>query len=266
MNWILRRTGGLLARHLSKPSRAPQAIATCTPGKLVATLRKGDVLLVEGNTRFGSAIRYLTQSCWSHSALCSENPGPDALTNPEAKILVEAEVNQGVRTLTVSRYSGFHTRICRPVGLSPAEIDIVVKFALSRVGQQYDLKNVVDLARYLIRRPPVPNPWRRRLIALGSGDPTKAICSSLIAQAFQQVRYPILPDFEPCDADNPDECARRREVLHIRHHSLFTPRDFDVSPYFKIMKPTIEQGFDFHAIEWDDSVADDDAKEWRPSG
>ena len=31
---------------------------------------------------------------------------------------------------------------------------------------------------------------------LGSGDPTRAICSSLIAAAFGSVRYPVLPDVE----------------------------------------------------------------------
>lgn len=258
MNWILRRTGSLLARHLSKPGRARPTSASCKPEHLAATLRKGDVLLVDGITRFGSAIKYLTQSCWSHSALCTENPGPDALTNPDARILVEAEVNEGVRRISLREYVGRHTRICRPVGLSPTEVESVVQFALSRVGQTYDLKNVIDLARYLIRRPPLPHPWRRRLIALGSGDPTKAICSSLIAQAFQKVRYPILPDTRTIDESDPSGRARKREVMHIRHHSLFTPRDFDVSPYFKVVKPTIEQGFNFHAIEWAEEVGEPD--------
>lgn len=256
MNWILRRTGGLLARHLSKPSKARPAKATCTPEQLASAIRKGDVLLVDGTTRFGSAIKYLTQSCWSHSALCVENPGPDALTNPEARIFVEADVNAGVRRVPLTEYSKLHTRICRPVGLSPAEVDTVVQFANSRLGQTYDLKNIIDLARYLIRRPPVPHPWRRRLIALGSGDPSKAICSSLIAQAFQKVRYPILPDTRTIDESDPAGRARKREVMHIRHHSLFTPRDFDLSPYFKIVKPTIEQGFNFHAIEWAEEVGE----------
>ena len=44
-----------------------------------------------------------------------------------------------------------------------------------------DLKNVFDLARYLFPVPPVPSRLRRRLIALGSGDPTRAICSTVIA-------------------------------------------------------------------------------------
>ena len=31
----------------------------------------------------------------------------------------------------------------------------------------------------------------------------------------------------------------RDEILHIRHPSLFAPRDFDLSPYFQVVKPTI---------------------------
>jgi len=40
-------------------------------------------------------------------------------------------------------------------------------------------------------------------------------------------------------------------VLHIRHHSLYAPRDFDVSPYFQIVKPAIDRGFDPHAVNWE---------------
>jgi len=40
--------------------------------------------------------------------------------------------------------------------------------------------------------------------------------------------------------------------MHIRHHSLFTPRDFDVSPYFEVIKPTLRAGFNHRAISWSD--------------
>ena len=40
----------------------------------------------------------------------------------------------------------------------------------------------------------------------------------------------------------------RREILHIRDSSLYMPRDFDISPYFEIVKPTIVQGFDYTAL------------------
>ena len=88
------------------------------------------------------------------------------------------------------------------------------------------------------------------MISLGSGDPTRAICSTLIAEAFQSIRYPILPivDLRPAESAECPACID--EVLAIRHHSLFTPRDFDVSPYFQVVKPTIEGGFDFRKLKW----------------
>lgn len=45
---------------------------------------------------------------------------------------------------------------------------------------------------------------------------------------------------------------RPGDVLHIRHHSLFTPRDFDDSSCFAIVKPTVEGGFDHRSQSWDD--------------
>ena len=93
------------------------------------------------------------------------------------------------------------------------------------------------------------------MLALGSGDPTRAICSTLIAQAFQSVRYPILPQVEQRSANDPLCPLCVEEILHVRHHSLFVPRDFDVSPYFAVVKPTLAAGFDHHALRWADATA-----------
>ena len=41
-----------------------------------------------------------------------------------------------------------------------------------------------------------------------------------------------------------------REMMHIRHHSLFTPRDFDTSPYFQIIKPKLQDEFDYKNLQW----------------
>ena len=109
---------------------------------------------------------------------------------------------------------------------------------------QYDLKNIVDLGRYLVPLP-VPQRFRRRMISLGSGDPTKLICSALIARAFAAIGYPILPAIEHVES-----ASARREIYRIRDSSLYCPRDFDISPYFAIIKPTIEMGFDYKAIDW----------------
>ncbi len=252
---LLERMGRLLAHYLAAPGSREVRVATCRPEQLAATLRRGDVLLVEGSSRFSTAVKYLTQSTWSHAALCVVAPAGRAPADSAAIELIEADVVDGVRRVSLERYARLHTRICRPVGLAADEIDRVVAYAEARLGQRYDLKNIVDLARYLVQTPPVPTRWRRRMLALGSGDPTRAICSSLIAQAFQSVRYPILPEVVYRHSGDPSCADCYDELLHIRHHSLFAPRDFDISPYFEIVKPALAQRFDPHRLNWlDESV------------
>jgi hypothetical protein len=244
--------GRRLARYLTAPIPGFQPSTTTDFELLRRALRPADVLLVEGNSRVATAIKYLTMSTWSHSALYV---GPiEGHTEPDGEphVLIEADVENGVVCAPLSKYRDAHTRICRPVGLDEGGRKKVVEFVLARHGLQYDVKNVVDLLRYLLPTPPVPSRFRRRMLALGSGEPTRAICSTLIAQAFQSVRYPILPSVE--HVDDPHSPVRgegaRREILHIRHHSLFAPRDFDISPYFAIVKPTLEGGFDYRKVPW----------------
>ena len=261
--WCLRHLGSKVVdprgrREIGRDRNRDVRVATCKPEQLAAALRKGDVLLVEGCSRFSTAVKYLTQSTWSHAALYVANGLNSPDSSSKGDELLEADVLEGVRVVPLSAYWGLHTRICRPVGLTPEEIDAVVAYAVSRNGYQYDLKNIIDLARYLIQTPPVPTRWRRRLLALGSGDPTRAICSSLIAQAFQSVRYPILPEIVIAKSKDPGCSDCYDEFLHIRHHSLFAPRDFDISPYFRIIKPTLKSEFDPHKLTW---VGDDEDAE-----
>ncbi len=247
---LLEPIGRRLAHYLNRPGKRETRVATCTPELLSAALHKGDVLLVEGSSRFSTAIKYLTQSTWSHAALyVADGRGSQDSTSGSGELL-EADVLDGVHLRPLSAYWNLHTRICRPVGLRPKEIDAVVEYALSRIGHRYDLKHIFDLARFLVQRPPAPARWKRRLLALGSGDPTRAICSSLIAQAYQSIRYPILPESVVEKSKNPACQDCYKEFLHIRHHSLFAPRDFDISPYFQIVKPTLEDDFEPHNLTW----------------
>ena len=249
LNGVARWLGGQLSRYLSQASHSHGTAAPTDPIRLLACLQPGDVLLVEGQTRVSVAIKYLTQSTWSHSALYIG----DALGAPsegkEPKVLIEADLRWGVRAVPLSHFAGLHTRICRPVGLTPEDLKRVVDFAVSRIGLGYDMRNLVDLARYLLPTPPVPTRWRRRMIALGSGDPTRAICSTLIAQAFGAVRYPILPLYQH-PAPGTKEVEAQAEILHIRNYALYVPRDFDISPYFAIVKPNLEHGFDYRKLHW----------------
>lgn len=253
MNSVSDILGHALAHYLAQPIRNYEPLATSDPERLRRTLRPCDVLLVEGNTRISTAIKYLTQSTWSHAALYIGNALPGFHDDPDPPVLIEADLLQGVCAVTLDRYHHFHTRICRPVGLTEADRRHIIESAIARIGHTYDLKNVIDLVRYLLPTPPVPVQWRRRMLALGSGEPTRAICSTMIAQLFQSVGYPILPRIEtrPAPRLGCEHCVQ--EILHIRHHSLFAPRDFDISPFFVVVKPTIEAEFDYKRLVWERS-------------
>jgi hypothetical protein len=246
---FLDRAGRWLSRVLTTESTGYQPYTPSDPETLRAILQPCDVLLVEGNQRLSAAIKYLTQSTWSHAALYV---GDRLSSDRDGKVLVEVTVEEGCIAVPLSKYRNFNTRICRPIGVTDADRATVVDFMVGSIGLRYDHKNLLDLTRYLLPTPPVPVRWRRRMIAFGSGDPTRAICSTLIAEAFGRIRYPILPSIHPVtsNATVPVSGYSRQEILHIRHHSLYTPRDFDLSPYFRVVKPTIESGFDYKRLIW----------------
>jgi len=239
----------VLIRYLTHKVRRYEPFAISSLDTLVSVLHPGDVLLVDGDQRFSTAVKYLTQSTCSHAAMYVGPAKGLRHLRDGTPALVEADLNNGVVAVPIAKYRNFNTRICRPVGLNDGERSDLVRFMLDSIGMRYDLKNIVDLARYLIPPPPVPSRCRGRMLALGSGDPTRVICSTRLAQGFQSIGYPILPLIEQIQeraCANSDETVRH--VLHIRHHSLFTPRDFDVSPYFEIVKPSIEAAFDFRNL------------------
>ncbi len=243
--WIGRR----ILRYLNTPSRRYAPFFAPPIDILRRSLEPGDILLIEGNTRLSAVIKFLTQSTWSHAALYVGDAGQAKTANGEPDVLLEAFSEVGVVLSPLSKYEQFNTRICRPIGLTDQERKAIIDYALGRVGMQYDNKQILDLARYLFPYPPVPVFLRRRLLAIGSGDPTRAICSTLIAEAFESVRYPILP--ESVDGAGYGIAPFvQSETEHIRKQGLYTPRDFDISPYFAVIKPVIVNQFNYHTLEW----------------
>ncbi|WP_225809793.1 lipo-like protein [Halomonas lysinitropha] len=190
-------------------------------------------------------IKYLTQSTWSHVALyVGEGGCSGSARSTNGGGFIEADLAEGVRIVGFEEFDGYPLRICRPVGLGRQDLEQLIAFACGRVGHRYDLRNIIDLARYLLPLPPVPTPWRRHMLGLGSGDPTRAICSTLIAEAFQSIRYPILPI----------SVEGQVTLLRRRHPTLFTPRDFDLSPWFEVVKPRLQGGFDHRELNWHEST------------
>jgi hypothetical protein len=243
-------------------------------------IRPGDVLLVTGDTRIASIIRYLTQSAWSHAALYvgdellkrgGERAGEleRRFGSDAARLVIEA-LPEGVVATPLARYVDYNIRLVRAHGLRRDDRDRIVNDAIGSLGWRYDVRNVIDLARYLVPVTLVPARFRRTALRFGSGVPTEVICSSLIGELFQRVRFPILAPNEPPGEQResvpiPARLRFLRAVLrrrptrdygHLfrkRHPTLLTPADFDLSPYFEIVKFNViaDGDFDYRKILWE---------------
>jgi Permuted papain-like amidase enzyme, YaeF/YiiX, C92 family len=274
-------------RQLTKPLKRYTLAYPNDLAELKQQIRKGDVILVEGNERVSQVIKYLTQSSWSHSALYV---GDEAIKrDPELRLklaqeygeeanymVVEALVQSGVVLTPLARYRDFNIRICRPHRLSESDLRVVMDEALAGVGRKYDLRNVFDLARYFLPVSMVPARFRRTALRFGSGDPTRAICSSMIAECFDKVRFPIVPKIEPLPEGYPVVHGPPRRLgrlisgppqlplglYHMISPSLVTPRDFDLSPYFEVIKFNLIAGvrFDYRRIVWADHETEESSK------
>jgi hypothetical protein len=241
-------------------------------------IKKGDILLVEGEQRVSEVIKYLTQSSWSHSALyigdeLVRRKHPQlgqlraSLGDEVNHLVIEALVETGVVVSPLSKYIKFNIRVCRPHQLRKEHLHLILDDVISQLGHSYDMQNVFDLARYFLPVSLVPRRFRRKALHFGSGLPTQVICSSMLAAAFDKVGFPIIPQIV---AQRMDEAARRtwlhrvllrptdpqaRLVFRRRHHTLVTPRDFDLSPYFEVVKFNVieSQRFDYSRIVWDEN-------------
>jgi len=171
-------------------------------GELTRHIKKGDILLVEGEQRVSEVIKYLTQSSWSHSALyigdeLIRRNHPQlgqlrAVFGDEVNhLLVEALVETGVVVSPLSKYINFNIRVCRPHLLRKEHIQLILDDIIGQLGHSYDMQNVFDLARYFLPVSLVPRRFRRKALHFGSGLPTQVICSSMLAAAFEKWGSPL---------------------------------------------------------------------------
>src|SRR6188472_4743642 len=118
MPFLLNGIGRAIALYLNREEEGYEPFTPSDPDALRAVLRPGDVLLVEGNNHVSGVIKYLTQSTWSHAALYVGPIGERTAADGEPLVLVEAVLGQGVVGSPLSKYQRYHTRICRPIGLT----------------------------------------------------------------------------------------------------------------------------------------------------
>jgi hypothetical protein len=268
-----------LVRFLTREIRNYQRRIPNDVETLKKQLRPGDVMLVEGKARISQIIKYLTQSSWSHSAIyvgdrltSNGHPAGEALRRAHGEeaqhLLVEADLAAGVIAVPLKKYADYNVRVCRPYCITPDDLESVLEEVISQLGASYDRQHIVDLGRYLTPFHLVPARWRRKAFFFGRSSSRAVVCSTLIARAFLRVRYPILPLLPPSMSEERERglfpYGRR---FRNNHPALALPRDFDLSPYFKILKfNAIEEGpIDYWNMEWEDAPEEEYAPVPVPS-
>ena len=278
--WLTAR----VADFLQRPTGSYEQRGFNDFGRLKEIVRKGDILLVEGDQRVSAVIKFLTQSSWSHAALYVGDElvkrggqlGEGALEafGDEAHHLVVEALFDGVVASPLTKYVDYNVRLTRPHRLRPDHLDVILNEAVAAIGWRYDLRNILDLALHIAMASLVPGRYKRRVLRLGSQTSTEVICTSLLGRLFHKVRFPVLPSvtfpegaeptLEPPRRSLRSLISRERQpypgVFRRRHPTLLTPRDFDLSPYFEIVKFNLieKRDFDYQRIEWEDDPAEDE--------
>jgi hypothetical protein len=221
-------------------------------------LRPGDVLLVEGRSNVAEIIKSITQSIWTHSFFyigrlhdIDDQTLRDHIQkyrhcSPDEQLIIEAMLGKGIIVSSIEDYEGEHLRICRPRGITRADSQAVIAYAIKELGKDYNVRQIMDLARFMFPYWFLPRRWRSTLFEHNAGRPTKTVCSTMMAEAFANVRFPIIPVLHQ------DENGQLRLIRS--NAKLMTPRDFDHSPYFDVIKyPVLD--FDelgiYQKLPWD---------------
>jgi hypothetical protein len=230
--------------------------------RLRREVRPADVVLIAGRSRVSEIIKIITLSSWSHAALYIgrvhdiEDPNLREYLayhyrgNPCEPLLIEALLGEGTIVAPLSKYKNFPLRICRAKGLSHVDAEQVVRYGIGCLSLGYDVRQFLDLARFMFPYGVLPRRWRSSLFEHNTGIPTQTVCSTMIAEAFRDVNFPILPLLLTNEKD--------KKTLKERNAKLVTPRDFDYSPYFEIVKPPM-LGLDelaiYRRLPWDEEGA-----------
>lgn len=259
-NWLVKQ----VSRYLTKEKPKKQSFL-CDFDRICHETRPADVLLIEGQNHISKVIQRITHSPWTHSVLYLgrlhdiEDPQIRELVHKNYKgklsdqLIIESIVGKGTVISPITEYENNHIRICRPTGLSFRDAQKVVSHSTKTLGKEYNLRHFFDLGRFLLASRLLPRRWRSSLFLHASGKATQDICSSMIAAAFMSINFPILPLVR--EGDN-----KQLEMIR-RNPKLFTPSDFDYSPYFDIIKYPIfavSNISPYQHLPWKEGLISDD--------
>ena len=207
-----------LTRYLAQQVTHSITDPSADPQSLAVVLKRGDVLLTRGNSRFAALIKYITRSPWSHVSMYVGplDDGPDPLC------VVEADIASGVRSIRLSELNALRVRVLRPVGITDGDRSRLADWVVDRIGSEYDLAHACGLLRNQLRLwlPDLFGAAPRKIAC----SATAFICCSLLAHAFTWIGYPILPD------------EMRASLTVAADPASLIPSDFERASIFEVVR------------------------------
>src|SRR5690606_7928424 len=186
--------------------RPPMDLPLSDLDRIRQEVKVGDVILVEGRSRVSDVIKLITQSRWSHAALYIgrlhdiENPlvrqriRESLDCQPDVQLIVESELGTGTVVRPLAAYDQDHLRLCRPRELTYRDAQNQVNYAVDQLGTVYRLRKVFALFAFMIPfGRMMPRRWRSMLFERRPVEPARTVWSTIIAEAFPSIQYPILP-------------------------------------------------------------------------
>lgn len=237
--WPFNKLASKLTHWLTKNIESDELPASDFD-RICYEIKPCDVILVEGKNRISEIIKLTTKSNWSHAALYigrlheikDENLQKIISKYYQAHfdepLIVEGILGKGVIVNPLSVYKNDHVRLCRPSSITMEDAQKVISFAIHQLGTPYNVRHIFDLLRLLFPFTFIPRYLFSSIFKPYNPDHHQLICSSLLAEAFGSVHYPILPKITR------DQNGKIQFIP--RNPRLFTPKDFDYSPYFDIIK------------------------------
>ena len=238
MDWSKNKLVNYLVEWLMKDLDTNE-FPLCDFERIKYEIKPCDVLLVEGRNRISDIIKQATQSRWSHAGLylghlydiddpkLAQRISDHFDGEPRSQLVLESYLGKGTTVVPIEAYKNDNIRICRPRGLSRNDVENIICFVASHLGINYNIRQILDLGRYLLPWRIVPRKLGSSLFYHKTGKDSR-ICSTLIAEAFSSIKFPILPHVK----------RKQDKTLEFirRNPRLITPSDFDYSPYFDIIK------------------------------
>lgn len=203
-------------------------------------IRPCDILLIEGRSRMSSTISFLTRSPWTHACiyigrlqdLDDKTLAKHIRNNYEGDenehLVIGSYLGRGTTVEPLSKYRRHHIRICRPRAIAPQDVQSVIKYCIHAIGYDYNTRQIFDMLRLLFPITLMPRKLFSSLFKFDQDSNKQTICSSLLAEAFHKVSFPILPKIIVNESNKIE--------LIPRNPKLFAPGDFDYSPFFDIIK------------------------------